>query len=91
MTSPRISSREEAVRADHVLDVTGLFCPIPIARAIERIVSVLPGEVLEILATDPGVIIDVPAWCYSAGHEFLGYLREGSVVSCWVRRGGGGR
>ena len=82
----KLESRD-AVRADHVLDVTGLFCPIPIARATERIVSVGVGEVLEILATDPGVIIDVPAWCHSAGHEFLGYFRDGMRVTCWVRRG----
>jgi len=49
--------------------------------------SVAPGEVLEIRATDPGVIIDVPAWCHSGGHEFLGYFRAEPVVICWVRKG----
>jgi len=80
----------DAVRADHVLDVEGLFCPIPIARATERMVSVAPGEVLEIRATDPGVIIDVPAWCYSSGHEFLGYYREDPRLRCWVRKSAAG-
>ncbi len=77
----------DPLRSDHRLDVRGLFCPVPIARATERMVSVAPGEVLEIQATDPGVIIDVPAWCHSSGHEFLGYRREGLTVSCWVRKG----
>ena len=79
-------SSSDAVRADQRLDARGLFCPIPIARATERIVGVRAGQVLEILATDPGVIIDVPAWCHSAGHEFLGYHRDGVVVTCWVRK-----
>ncbi|MBI5838031.1 MAG: sulfurtransferase TusA family protein [Candidatus Eisenbacteria bacterium] len=74
------------MRADHVLAVEGLFCPIPIARATERMVTVAAGEVLEIRATDPGVIIDVPAWCHSAGHEFLGYFRGGPRITCWVRK-----
>ena len=82
----RISS-SDAIRADHLLDVEGLFCPIPIARATERMAAVATGEILEIRATDPGVIIDIPAWCHSAGHEFLGYVREERRVVSWVRRG----
>jgi tRNA 2-thiouridine synthesizing protein A len=78
----------DAVPADHVLDVEGLFCPIPIARSTERMASVAPGQVLEIRATDPGVIIDVPAWCHSTGHEFLGYFRADPRIICWVRRKG---
>jgi TusA-related sulfurtransferase len=78
----------EALRADHILDVKGLFCPIPIARATERMASVSPGEILGVLATDPGVIIDIPAWCHSAGHEFLGYRRDEGVIQCWVRKAG---
>ncbi len=76
----------DPVRADHVLEVQGLFCPIPIARATERMVSVRAGEVLEIRSTDPGVIIDVPAWCYSAGHDFLGCRRAEALITCWVRK-----
>ncbi len=78
----------DAVRADHVLDVEGLFCPIPIARGTERMVQLRELEVLELRATDPGVVIDVPAWCHSAGHEFLGYWKEGGRIRCWIRKGG---
>ena len=85
--SLRLGSCDE-IQAHHMLNVEGLFCPIPIARATERMGAVACGEVLEMRATDPGVIIDVPAWCHSAGLEFLGYFRDGLRVRCWVRKPG---
>ena len=76
----------ESRAPDVVLRAEGLFCPIPIARATERMASMGAGEVLEIRATDPGVIIDIPAWCHSASLEFMGYEREGAVIVSRVRR-----
>ena len=73
-------------KADHILNVEGLFCPVPIARATERIALVKEGEVLEVSATDPGVIIDIPAWCHGSGLEFLGYRREDARIVCYVRK-----
>ena len=81
------TSFSEPQHVDHVLNVEGLFCPIPVARATERMGAVGGGEVLEIRATDPGVIIDIPAWCHSNRHQFLGYRRDSGVVVCWVRKG----
>ena len=89
MKSPNSSSEAFEGRpkaADVVLRAEGLFCPIPIARATERMSSMGAGEVLEIRATDPGVIIDIPAWCHSASLEFLGYERAADVIVSWVRR-----
>lgn len=73
-------------KADHVLEVEGLFCPVPLARATERMVSVRDGQVLEVRATDPGVIIDIPAWCHGSGLEFLGYRRENERIVCYIRK-----
>jgi tRNA 2-thiouridine synthesizing protein A len=89
MKSPNNSSEAFGGRpkvVDVVLSAEGLFCPIPIARATERMAAMGAGEVLEIRATDPGVIIDIPAWCHSASLEFLGYERTADVIVSWVRR-----
>ena len=89
MKSPNSSSEEFSGRpgsAQVVLNAEGLFCPIPIARATERMASMAAGEVLEIRATDPGVIIDIPAWCHSASLEFLGYERSADLIVSWVRK-----
>lgn len=55
----------------HQLDTRGLLCPIPVIRA-QEVVSRLPkGTRVEIIATDPGIIYDIPAWCRIHGHQVL--------------------
>ena len=53
------------------LDARGLLCPMPVIKAQDRIAGLRPGTVLEVLATDPGTLADVPAWCRVHGHEVL--------------------
>ncbi len=44
-----------------------------------------PGQILEVQATDPGFQIDLPAWCRSHHHEFLGMRKEKAVYVGYVR------
>lgn len=53
------------------LDARGLTCPLPILRTKKAISSLEPGQVLEILATDPGSVKDLDAFCRQTGHELL--------------------
>ena len=53
------------------LDARGLLCPLPVIRTQDKVREMRSGEVLEVLATDPGVLQDIPAWCRVHGHEFL--------------------
>lgn len=55
----------------HRLDTRGLLCPMPVIRTQQRVAALAPGEILEVLATDPGVLHDIPAWCRVHGHEVL--------------------
>ena len=50
------------------LDARGLLCPLPVIRTQERVHDLAPGTLLDILATDPGVLQDIPAWCRVHGH-----------------------
>lgn len=52
----------------HTLDVRGQLCPIPVIRTQNQAKKLAPGEVLEVLCTDPGAINDIPAWCRINGH-----------------------
>jgi tRNA 2-thiouridine synthesizing protein A len=56
---------------DRTLDAQGLLCPLPVIRARQAIDGLAPGQVLEVLATDPGSVPDFQAWCASLGHELL--------------------
>ena len=44
------------------LDARGLKCPMPIVKTAQAIKTVASGELLEVLATDPGSIADFAAW-----------------------------
>ena len=72
---------------DAHLDARLLLCPLPVIRTQARLQTLASGSVLEVLATDPGVLQDIPAWCRVHGHEFIGAERTGREIRCWVRAG----
>ncbi len=69
----------------YTLDARGLICPMPVIRTQNRIAELSPGDELEIVATDPGALADIPAWCRVHGHQVLAAEREGDEVRILVR------
>jgi len=55
----------------HQLDARRLLCPMPVIRTQNRIKQLTPGDTLEIIATDPGVLQDIPAWCRIHNHTII--------------------
>jgi tRNA 2-thiouridine synthesizing protein A len=53
------------------LNTRNLLCPMPVIRTQDRIAEMTEGEILEVVATDPGVKNDIPAWCRINGHKVL--------------------
>lgn len=45
------------------------MCPLPVIRTQQRIEGLANGDELLVIATDPGVMVDVPAWCRVHGHR----------------------
>jgi tRNA 2-thiouridine synthesizing protein A len=68
------------------LDLKGLPCPIPVVRVGKAIKTIDIGQILEALATDPGVMMDIPAWCKSTGHEMVELARAEGVFHFVLRR-----
>lgn len=58
-------------QADMELDARGLNCPLPILRAKKSINELASGQVLKILATDPGSVKDFEAFSKQTGNELL--------------------
>lgn len=61
---------------DTVLDARRLLCPMPVIRTQDAVQRLQPGQTLQVLCTDPGVLHDIPAWCRVHGHEILD-IQEG--------------
>ena len=74
------------MKADQSLDCVGLYCPMPIVKTAEKIKQLKQGEVLEVVADDKGIKLDMPAWCETTGHEFLGVEEEGNEIKVYVKK-----
>jgi tRNA 2-thiouridine synthesizing protein A len=75
--------------ADHTLNALGMLCPLPILFAARDMGHLEPGQILEVVGDDPGLLEDVPAWCRKAGHRLVSMDEEEGVIVCRVEKGTG--
>ena len=68
------------------VDATGLSCPMPILKASQGIKTVQSGELIEVVATDPGSVKDFPAWAGSTGNTIVEQSSEGGKFRFVLRR-----
>ncbi|HED14251.1 MAG TPA: sulfurtransferase TusA family protein [Gammaproteobacteria bacterium] len=68
------------------LDTSGKCCPMPIVDTNKAIKSLHIGEILEIIATDPGTRSDIPSWCERTGNELLSFREENNIFNYQVRK-----
>ncbi len=62
---------EQTVQVDRELDVRGLVCPLPILRTKQSLATMISGQMLKIVATDPASVIDFQVFSDQTGHELL--------------------
>jgi TusA-related sulfurtransferase len=76
------------VSARRTVDALGAHCPVPV-RLVGRALGPLnPGAEVELLADDPLVAVDLPAWCHRRGHELVSIAADDrGVWRAVVRRG----
>lgn len=53
------------------LDARGLICPLPILKAKKALSEMHSGEILKILATDPGSVRDFQAFARQTGNDLI--------------------
>ena len=68
------------------LDARGLKCPMPIVKTAQQIKTLAPGQLLEVLATDPGAVADFNAWSRSTGNELIEQTVAEGVFRFVLRR-----
>lgn len=72
--------------ADVKIDCRGLNCPMPAVKTKKALSQIVPGQVLEVTATDPGSKSDIPAVARSAGSEVLETRDERGTVVFLIRK-----
>jgi tRNA 2-thiouridine synthesizing protein A len=68
------------------LDARGLKCPMPIVRTAQQMKSLAGGQLLEVLATDPGAVADFAAWSRATGNDIVASSVDGGVYRFVLRR-----
>jgi tRNA 2-thiouridine synthesizing protein A len=63
-----------------------MACPLPVVKTSQAVKKIEPGQVLELLATDPGVEPDMRAWSSRTGNELLSISKEADVFHVLIRR-----
>lgn len=71
--------------ADQVLDAKGLNCPLPILKTKKALKGMTSGQVLEVMATDPGSIADMTAFCNQTGNELMSQSNQGDVYTFEIK------
>jgi tRNA 2-thiouridine synthesizing protein A len=61
-------------------------CPLPVIKTAQAVKALEVGQVLELLATDPGVDPDMHAWSSRTGHDLVSIDQEGDVFHVLIRR-----
>ncbi len=71
-----------------VVDARGTRCPVPVLRLARAVRDLPAGSVATVLADDPAVEHDVPAWAGMRGHAVEQVARTGDGWAVRVRTGG---
>ena len=71
--------------SQHV-DARGLSCPMPIVKTAQAVKTVESGNLIEVLATDPGSVKDFAAWARTTGNELIEQASDGGVYRFVLRR-----
>ena len=72
--------------ADQELDARGLNCPLPILRAKKTLNDMSGGQVLSIIATDPGSVKDFEAFAKQTGNELMESKEEGGEFHFLIKK-----
>jgi tRNA 2-thiouridine synthesizing protein A len=71
---------------EQLVDARGLLCPLPVLKLRKKLQSVPSGTLLQLLATDPAAVVDVPHFCVESGHELVEINDCGTVTAYSVRK-----
>lgn len=71
---------------DAELDARQLACPLPILRCKKSLSQMSSGQVLRIIATDPGSTKDFEVFCRQTGNELLSSSEQDGEFTFYLRR-----
>ncbi|MNZ26658.1 Sulfurtransferase TusA [compost metagenome] len=87
---PNAAHADQDVRIDAKLDACGLCCPGPLIQLKMKMEQLKDGEVLQVIASDPGFYEDVQAWVKMSKNQLLDVKKNGDgMIEALLRKGAG--
>jgi tRNA 2-thiouridine synthesizing protein A len=74
------------VAADQTLDCSGMACPMPILKTKKAVDGLQSGQVLKMIATDPGSTSDIEAWTAKTGHSLVASEKENEKFVFYIKK-----
>jgi len=71
---------------DKELDARGLNCPLPILRTKKSLAELAAGQVLKVIATDPGSVKDMQAFAKQTGNDLLSTAEAGGEYMFFLKK-----
>lgn len=71
---------------DKELDARGLNCPLPILRTKKSLSDLISGQILKVVATDPGSVRDFQAFAKQTGNELVSHQAAGSEFVFYMKK-----
>lgn len=75
----------DAPAPPYILDTTGMPCPLPVLKTAKMLKSMGMGEVLHVIATDPGSVKDFPAFARQTGHTLIESTQQDGKFHFFLR------
>jgi tRNA 2-thiouridine synthesizing protein A len=85
-TSEELNPRIFIMNIDKELDTRGLNCPLPILKAKKALAELASGQMLKVVATDPGSVRDFQAFAKQTGNELVDQQTMGADFIHVMRR-----
>lgn len=87
MKSPTHFQKDSLPKPDKKLDAVGLICPEPVMLLHNAVRDAETGQVIEVKATDPSTLRDIPKFCEFLGHQLLIQIEENELLVFYIQKG----
>jgi len=74
------------LQENKLLDCSGMLCPLPVIKTSKMIKELQVGQVLKMIATDPGAPADMEAWARQTGNELVDSHKDGEKFVFYLKR-----
>ncbi|MDZ4263624.1 MAG: sulfurtransferase TusA [Pseudomonadota bacterium] len=71
---------------DKSLDASGLLCPEPVMMLHKVMREAISGNIVEVIATDPSTLRDIPKFCLFLGHELIRQKETETQYFFYIRK-----